>query len=76
MPKNKKKRKKQLNKYLVLTSTSFQFGITIYLGSYIGKYFDLTFNLEKNWFTALFVILALIISFYNLVQQLKKLNNE
>jgi membrane protein DedA with SNARE-associated domain len=76
MPKNKKTRKKQLNKYLVLTAASFQIGITIYLGSYIGKYFDLKYNLEKNWFTILFVLLALIISMYSLTQQLNKLNNE
>lgn len=76
MPKNKKKRKKQLNQYLVLTSASFQIGITIYLGSYLGKYLDLKYNLEKNWFTILFVLLALIISMYSLIQQLNKLNNE
>ena len=76
MPKNKKKRKKRLNKYLVLTSASFQIGITIYLGSYLGKYLDLKYNLEKNWFTIAFVLLALIISMYSLIQQLNKLNNE
>jgi len=76
MLKNKKKREKQLNKYLVLTSASFQIGITIYLGTYLGKYLDLKYNLEKNWFTILFVLLAVIISMYSLVQQLNKLNNE
>jgi len=76
MLKNKKKRKKQLNKYLILTSASFQIGITIYLGSYIGKYLDLKYNLEKNWFTILLVLLAVIVSMYSLVQQLNKLNNE
>jgi hypothetical protein len=73
MPKNKKKR---LNKYLVLTSASFQIGITVFLASSLGKYFDLKYNLEKNWFTILFVLLALIISMYSLIQQLNKLNNE
>ncbi len=76
MLKNKKKRKKQHNKYLVLTSASFQTGITIYLGSYLGKYLDRQHNLEKNWLTILFVLLAVIISMYSLVQQLNKLNNE
>jgi len=76
MLKNKKKRKKQLNKYLVLTSASFQIGMTIYLGSYIGKYLDLKYTLDKSWFTVLFVLLALIISMYSLIHQLNKLNNE
>ena len=76
MLKNKKPKKKQLNKYLALTSISFQIGITIYLGSYIGKYLDAKYALEKNWFTITFVLLALIISIYSLIKQLNKLNNE
>ena len=76
MPKNKKSKKKQLNKYLLFTSASFQTGVTIYLGSYLGKYLDEKYNLEKNWFTIAFVLLALIISIYSLIKQLNKLNNE
>ena len=76
MLKNQKTRKKQHNKYLFLISASFQIGITIYLGSYMGKYLDFKYNLEKNWFTILFVLLALIISVYSLIQQLNKLNND
>ena len=76
MLKNQKTRKKQPNKYLVLISASFQIGVTVYLGSYLGKYLDFKYNLEKNWFTILFVLLALIISVYSLIQQLNKLNNE
>tara|TARA_B100000902_G_C27054165_1_gene785682 strand:- start:318 stop:548 length:231 start_codon:yes stop_codon:yes gene_type:complete len=76
MPKNKKKRKKQHNKYLVLSSASFQFGVTIYLGSYIGKTLDAVYVLEKKWFTILFVLLAFLTSIYSLIKQLNKLNDE
>jgi len=76
MPKNKKSKKKRLNKYLLFTSASLQMGITIYLGAYLGKYLDEKYNLEKNWFTIAFVLLALIISIYSLIKQLNKLNNE
>ncbi len=76
MSKNKTKKKKQLNKYLILTSISFQMGVTFYLGSYIGSLLDKKYNLEKNYFTILFVLLALFISIYNITKQLKKLDNE
>tara|TARA_Y100001968_G_C19393270_1_gene736816 strand:+ start:1167 stop:1397 length:231 start_codon:yes stop_codon:yes gene_type:complete len=76
MLKNKKRKKKQLNKYLALTSISFQIGLTVYIGSYIGKHLDTKYNLEKNWFTIAFVLLAMIVSIYNLIKQLNKLNNE
>ena len=76
MSKNKTKRKKQLNKYLILTSISFQMGATFYLGSYIGSFLDKQYNLEKNYYTILFVLLALFISIYNITKQLKKLDNE
>ncbi len=76
MSKNKTKKKKQLNKYLVLTSIPFQMGLTFYLGSYIGSLLDKKYNLEKNYFTILFVLLALFISIYNITKQLKKLDNE
>ena len=76
MLKNKRKKKKQLNKYLVLTSLSFQMGVIFYLGSYIGSLLDKKYNLEKNYFTILFVLLALFVSMYNITKQLKKLDNE
>lgn len=76
MSKNKKRKKKQLNKYLALTSISFQIGLTVYVGSYTGKYLDAKYNLEKNWFTIAFVLLALVVSTYSVIKQLNNLNNE
>ena len=76
MLENPRKKKRPLNRYLVLTSIPFQIGVIVYLGAYLGKYLDLKYNLEKNWFTILLVLLAIIISMYSLMQQLKKLNNE
>ncbi|MAW21422.1 MAG: hypothetical protein CMD16_03390 [Flavobacteriales bacterium] len=70
------KKKKQPNKYLTLTSASLQIGIIIYLGAYLGKYLDARYNLEENWYTIFFVLLAVIVSIYNLIKQLEKINNE
>ncbi len=76
MLKNKKKRKKQLNKYLVLTSASFQIGITIYLGAYLGKHLDSKYSFEKPWFTILGVLFALVVAMYSVIQQLNRLNEQ
>jgi len=51
-------------------------GVIFYLGSYIGSLLDKKYNLEKNYFTILFVLLALFVSMYNITKQLKKLDNE
>jgi F0F1-type ATP synthase assembly protein I len=69
------KKKKPLNRYLQLTSISFQIGITIYLGAYLGKLLDTKYAFEKPWFTIAGVLLALIIAMYSVIQQLNKLNN-
>tara|TARA_B100000900_G_scaffold328679_1_gene288978 strand:+ start:7056 stop:7217 length:162 start_codon:yes stop_codon:yes gene_type:complete len=49
-------------------------GITIYLGAYFGKYLDQKYLTQKPWFTISAVFVALIISLYNVIQQLNKLN--
>lgn len=76
MPKNKRKKKKQPNKFLVLTSISFQMGITFYLGAYFGSIIDEKYNSEKSLYTLICILLALFLSIYNVIKQLKKLNNE
>jgi len=55
---------------------SFQIGLTVYVGSYTGKYLDAKYNLEKNWFTIAFVLIALVVSTYSVIKQLNNLNNE
>ena len=78
MPEQKKtkNKKKQRNRFLALSSLPFQMGITIYLGAYLGKYLDQKYLTEKPLFTILSVLLALFISFYSVVQQLNRINND
>ena len=76
MPNKKHKKKKQHNRYLALTSISFQMGITIYLGSYIGGALDEKYNTEENYYTTIFVLLSVVISIYTLIKQVKKINND
>ena len=69
-------KKKQLNKYLQLTSIAFQMGITIYLGAYFGKKLDAYFMTEKKTYTIILTLVALIISLWSVLAQLKNLNEK
>ncbi|RLD63306.1 MAG: hypothetical protein DRI95_11905 [Bacteroidetes bacterium] len=72
---NQKQPKKQLNKYLRLTGIGLQMGITIYLASYLGKWLDVKYPNENNLYTIILTMLGVVISFYSLLKQVKKLNN-
>ncbi|WP_111707154.1 AtpZ/AtpI family protein [Lutibacter citreus] len=72
----KKSKKKQLNKYLQLTSVVFQMGITIYLGAYFGKWLDGYFKTGNKTFLIITILFALIISLYNVIRQLKNINDK
>lgn len=71
---NKIPKKGQLNKYLQLTGIAFQMGATIYLAAYFGKKLDSYYQNEKKIFTLLLVLLGLAVSIWNLLRQLKKIN--
>ena len=76
MRRNKRKKKSPRNKYLILTSASFQMGVTFYLASYLGSYLDEKYMFEKKWSTISLILIALFFSIYNILKQLKKINNE
>jgi membrane protein DedA with SNARE-associated domain len=69
------KKKNQLHKYLALTGVAFQMGITIYLGAYFGKKLDAHFNTSKTY-TLILTLLALLISLWSVLVQLKKINDK
>jgi len=69
-------KKKQLNKYLQLTSIAFQMGITIYLGAYFGKKLDVYFMNEKKTYTIIFTLMAMLISLWSVLAQLKNINKK
>ena len=70
-----KSTKKQLNKYVSLASIPFQIGSVVYIGSYFGKILDLKLGFAKPpWMTLIFVLLAIGISFYSIIKQLQKIN--
>ncbi|MGV6845253.1 MAG: AtpZ/AtpI family protein [Lutibacter sp.] len=67
-------KKKQPNRYLQLTGIVFQMGVTIYLGAFLGKKLDAHFNPQKKTFTLIVTLIALLVSFYNVLKQVNRLN--
>ena len=47
---NKKRPKNQLNKYVRFSGIAFQMGLTIYLGSVLGKWLDVTLATNDGLF--------------------------
>ena len=70
-----KKKKKQLNKYIRLTGIGIQMGVTIYAGAYFGKWLDAKYSGEHQTYTIIFTLLALVVSFYSLIKQIKDVNS-
>ena len=76
MSKKKIKKKKRLNRYLALTSIPFQMGGTIFLAAYFGGALDKKYIFDKKYFTIVFVLIAVFVSLYLLIKQLKNLEDE
>ena len=72
----KKSQKKQLKKYVQFTGIAFQMGATIYLAAYVGKKLDAHYQMEKNLITLVLILLAVIVSIWNVNRQLKKINDQ
>lgn len=59
-----------LKKYIKFSGLAFQMAITIFLAAKLGGYLDTKLNLEKNIFTAILALLAVIFSLYNIIRKL------
>lgn len=68
--------KNNFNKYIQLTGVAFQMGITIYLGVFFGKKIDTSLGNANKLFTIIGTLLALVLSIYSLVNQLKRINDK
>lgn len=68
--------KNNFNKYIQLTGVAFQMGITIYLGVFFGKKIDTSLGNTNKLFTIIGTLLALVLSIYSLVNQLKRINDK
>lgn len=68
--------KNNFNKYIQLTGVAFQMGITIYLGVFVGKKIDAHYGNSSKLFTIIGTLLALLLSIYSLINQLKRINDK
>ncbi|MBS3993482.1 MAG: AtpZ/AtpI family protein [Bacteroidetes bacterium] len=68
--------KNNFNKYIQLTGVAFQMGITIYLGVFVGKKIDASLGNNNKLFTIIGTLLALVLSIYSLINQLKRINDK
>ena len=73
---NKPKKKSQLHKYLQLTGITFQMGITIYLGVFLGKWLDSYFQTSQKTYVIIGTLLSLVIAIWSVIIQLKKINED
>ncbi len=73
---SKQNPKKPYRNYVVFSGIAIQMGITIYLGVMLGKWIDGKMSLEKRYFTILFTFIAMLISIYSVVAQLKRFNEK
>jgi len=60
----------------VLSSAGLQMGITIYLGAYLGKWLDEKFSSDKNWYTIICTLSAVVLALWQLLRQANRLNEE
>ena len=68
--------KRNFSKIARLSGIGIQMGATIFLGAYIGKFLDEKYPSEKKWFTIVFTLLTVVLSLYNVLRQVNKINDE
>lgn len=57
--------------YMKYSGFAIQMGVTIFLAAYLGKYLDNEFPAEKKWFTMSLTVIAVVLSMFNLLRQLR-----
>lgn len=70
----KKKPNTTFKNLFYFSGVGIQMGLTIYLGAYAGKWLDLQYPSNKNWFTITLTLVAVAISLYTLLKQIQRFN--
>jgi membrane protein DedA with SNARE-associated domain len=70
----KKPKNKKVNSFVIFSGIGLQMGLTIYLGSYAGKWLDAKYEMEKPIFTLSLILFFFIVSMYSLIKRLNKMN--
>ena len=72
----KKNSEKKPPRFIALTGIALQMGITIFLFAELGKFLDEKFTEEKSYFKIGLTLMGVVVSFYNLMRQVNKLNDK
>lgn len=66
--------KKKRNKWLALINMPIQMGVLIFVFAYFGQWLDENYPNPKKIYVKIFVMLGVVLAFYNLNRQLKDIN--
>ncbi len=64
------------NKWVVLINIPVQMGIVIFLFSYLGTWLDEKYPNPKEIYVKIATLVGVFIALYNVIRQLKQLNEE
>ena len=68
--------KKPLSKYLRFSGIAAQMGLTIYLGSLLGKWLDSRFLYENQLFYKICTLFAVFGAMFSVIRQVTKITNK
>ena len=68
-------KKKQLNKYIRFTSIALQMGLTIYLGSVLGKWLDVKLENANQLYFKIVTLLAVFMAMFSVIRQVLNITN-
>mgnify|MGYP000922989038 CR=1 FL=1 len=67
---------KNNRKWIALINIPFQMGVIIAAGVYLGFWLDDKYSNEGSLFTIILSLLAVFIALYNVIRQVKNLNDK
>ncbi|WGH74733.1 AtpZ/AtpI family protein [Tenacibaculum tangerinum] len=73
---SKNSKKKPLNKYIRFTGIALQMGLTIYLGSMLGKWLDSTYPNENQLYTKICTLVAVFAAMLSVIIQVTQLTKD
>ena len=69
-------KKKPLNKFIRFSGIAMQMGLTIYLGSKLGEWLDLTYENSSQLYTKICTLVAVFAAITSVIIQVTKLSKE
>lgn len=75
MMENQEPKNRNNKKWLALMGIPFQMGIIIFLFTYLGMWLDKKYSGDSSVFTIVLSLLSVFIALYNVIRQVKNLNN-